>query len=92
MKAGHPLEIEDYDGFTPLFSAVSSNAVKSVRLLKKYKANFEHKTHRGETCVFIAAKYGHLEMIRLLIEEYGLDYQTPDINGYSPLAAAFTLE
>lgn len=30
IQAGHPLEFKDADGFTPLFSAVSSMALKSI--------------------------------------------------------------
>ena len=44
LEAGHPIDFPDFDGFTPLFSAVSSCAARSVRLLWEYKANFNHKT------------------------------------------------
>lgn len=42
--------------------------------------------------MFIAAKYGHLEPIKILIEEYNLSYTEPDYHGYSPLCASITLE
>ena len=44
LEAGHNIDIVDNDGFTPLFSAVSSCAIRSIRLLWEYKANFSHKT------------------------------------------------
>ena len=57
----------DNDGFTPLLSAVSSNALKSVRLLEKYKPNYKHKTHKNESICFICARYGGLEVLKILI-------------------------
>lgn len=50
-----------------LFSAVSSNAVRSVRLLYNLKANIHHKTKNKESAVFIAAKYGHLDVLKILV-------------------------
>ena len=44
IKAGHKVDFEDYDKFTPLFSAISSHADGSLRLLVKYGANLKHKT------------------------------------------------
>lgn len=60
LEAGHNIDIVDNDGFTPLFSAVSSCAIRSIRLLWEYKANFSHKTLKKETVCFICARYGHL--------------------------------
>lgn len=60
LKAGHPVDIEDFDGFTPLFSAAASLAIRSMRVLITHGANLHHKTKRNETVVFVSAKYGHL--------------------------------
>jgi ankyrin repeat protein len=68
VKAGHQIDFEDIDKFTPLFSAISSHAERSLRLLVHYGANLKHKTIKNETSVFIAAKYGHLKIIQILIE------------------------
>ncbi len=43
-------------------------ALKSFKLLVERGANLKHKTKKNETVVFIAAKYGHLQMLKLLIE------------------------
>lgn len=60
IEAGHPIDLEDFDGFTPLMSAAASLAIKSMRVLIKNGANVNHKTKKNETVVFVAAKYGHL--------------------------------
>lgn len=59
--------------------------------MRKYGANFHGETVRNENCSFIAAKYGHLPVLRKLIEEYGCTYLKKDIEGYSPLCASITL-
>ena len=47
IEAGHPIDLEDFDGFTPLMSAAASLAVKSMRVLIKYGANVNHKTKKN---------------------------------------------
>lgn len=47
LKAGHPVDIEDFDGFTPLMSAAASLGIKSMRILINYGANLKHKTKRN---------------------------------------------
>jgi len=67
VKAGHFVDVEDYDKFTPLFSAISSHAERSLHLLISLGANISHKTKKNETAVFIACKYGHLKILKILI-------------------------
>lgn len=65
--------------------------MRSVRLLYSLKADVHHKTKNKENAVFIAAKYGHLDVLKILIDEYKLSYTEPDYHGYSPLCASVTL-
>lgn len=46
IEAGHPIDFVDYDGFTPLFSAVSSRANRSLEILIKYGASLTHITNK----------------------------------------------
>lgn len=60
LKAGHPVDVQDFDGFTPLMSAAASLAIKSMQVLISHGANLQHKTKKNETVVFVSARYGHL--------------------------------
>jgi len=73
-------------------SAAASLAVKSMRVLIKYGANLNHKTKKNETVAFVAAKYGHLDTLKILIEEFNCDYEEPSCYGVSPLDASLTTE
>lgn len=68
LNAGHRIDFEDSDKFTPFFSAISSHAERSLRILIENGANLKHKTIKNESAVFIAAKYGHLKILQILIE------------------------
>lgn len=92
LEAGHPIDLQDFDGFTALFSAVSSKALRSMILLIEKGANIHHKTKNQQNLCFIAAKYGHLDILKLLIEKYNISYTDPDYHGYSPLCASITLD
>jgi len=39
-----------------------------MRLLISNGASLKHVTKKNETVVFIAAKYGHLQILKILIE------------------------
>jgi ankyrin repeat protein len=40
IKNGHPIDLVDNDGNTPLQAASISNGVESAKVLVKYKANY----------------------------------------------------
>ena len=42
----------------------------------------------GETLVWIAARYGHTEMVRMLVQDFGVLVDTADARGVTPLIAA----
>jgi ankyrin repeat protein len=88
LNAGHSIDPPDCDGFTPFFSSVSSNGIKSFRLLLKRGANVNHLTNKGENACLIAAKYGHLEILKCLVEKYKCDINLRDSYGMSALEAA----
>lgn len=88
LDYGHFIDECDLDGFTPFFSSVSSNGVKSFLLLLKNGANVNHKTNKGENACLIAAKYGRMETLKPLIEEYKLNFNERDSYQISTLEAA----
>jgi hypothetical protein len=47
LKAGHEIDFEDVDKFTPLFSAISSMAERSMRILISHGANLKHRTKKN---------------------------------------------
>lgn len=59
-------------------------------MLVKYGANLGHKTVKGESAVFIACKYGHLDILKILVEEYHCNFLEETVQGYTPLMAALT--
>lgn len=61
-------------------------------LLIKKGASLDHKTKNKQNACFIAAKYGHLEILKILVQEYNISYTEPDYHGYNSLCAAVTLE
>jgi serine/threonine-protein phosphatase 6 regulatory ankyrin repeat subunit B len=42
----------------------------------------------GETLVWIAARYGHTEMVQMLVQDFGVLVDTADARGVTPLIAA----
>lgn len=64
-------------------SAASSNAIDSVRVLIARGANSSFKNVYGETSVFLAAKFGHLNVLKILIEELSVNWETEDKQGTS---------
>ncbi|WIA32880.1 hypothetical protein OEZ86_006054 [Tetradesmus obliquus] len=75
-------------GATALVMAALSNGPARVRVLLKHGADpNEQSAHSRETGVHIAARYGYIEVLRLLLEG-GANPLLLDVAGNSPLDAA----
>ena len=78
------VQLPDNDGWTALhFSAVSGRYE-----IVKYFTNMGieiNLTANGESCLHIAADYGHLNLCKTLINEYNVDVQLPDNDGWTAL-------
>ena len=68
IERGHPLEVEDNAGWTPLGEATGHSNLSYVKILVGAGANINHKNYNGETPLLVAAERGLLDML-----EYYLD-------------------
>jgi glycerophosphodiester phosphodiesterase len=53
---------------TPLSIACRLGHVEAAKLLIQYGANLDAQDEDGESCLIIAAKNGHVNCVRLLLE------------------------
>ncbi|KAJ5455246.1 hypothetical protein N7475_010367 [Penicillium sp. IBT 31633x] len=84
------LEITDMHGTTPLGAAVDKNRERIVRqLLSGHRqANPNARDENGQTPLFNAAFYGHIGIVKLLLNADGIDPQLGDTDGKTPLEVA----
>ena len=79
-------------GDTPLMMAIKTK--KNSRPIMKYilkhprEVNIEDKNFKGDTCLMIATISGNLNVVKMLIEDYGADPNTKENKGYTPFMAA----
>ena len=62
------LNVQDRDGWTPLYTASKNGVLETVRLLLEHGADVEVKDYDGTTALQEAAKGGHDEVVKLLRE------------------------
>jgi ankyrin repeat protein len=60
-------------GHSPLWIACNNGHVSVVEFLLSQGAHVNHKDNLGFTCSARAAANGHLAVLRILIEQYGVD-------------------
>ncbi|XP_069787505.1 ankyrin repeat and SOCS box protein 3 isoform X2 [Narcine bancroftii] len=71
IKKGHSLDIADNRGWCPIHEAATHKTLKCLRLLvctASLTSGIELKTFEGETALHLAAKHGHLEIVRILLQ------------------------
>ncbi len=75
-------------GNTPLIKAVKNNKVDKVKqILKENKININAQNTHGETALAIAARWGRLPIIKLLLQA-GAQVNTAEETGITPLQSA----
>ena len=93
IENGALLNPKDSDGNTPLMIASSTNGIRSMKVLMKYKIDLNEENNSHETALIQAIKYGNYESVLTFIEYYNnhlndinnVDLEKPDNNGITPI-------
>ena len=89
LKNNADANLTSRDGETPLQffcrSCYEEDSIMVVRLLLEGGADVNLPSTFGRTPVFTACLYGHLSLLRLLVEEYGADINVKDEALSTPL-------
>ena len=78
------------DGITPLMIACCMNNpdIETIRFLLDAGANVNGKTTKGCTALHICSSLGHLDILKLLIEEYGGNISNTNDSGMTSILNA----
>ncbi|KAF8497792.1 hypothetical protein F5888DRAFT_1923183 [Russula emetica] len=68
LEHGADVNVQDKDGWTPLYVASMNGALEDLRVLLEHGADVEAKDNDGKTALQVAAKYGYNEIVELLRE------------------------
>ena len=68
IERGHPLEVEDYAGWTPLGEATGNKNIEYLRILVEAGADINHRNNLGETALHFACRAGWLVGVDYLID------------------------
>ena len=58
---------------------MSSDAVDSIRLLVAYGASLKARNDYGETPLLTGCKFGHIDSVKILVEEFKDDISVIDV-------------
>lgn len=83
--AGCDLNLVDYENRTPIFDAVSNHKVKAIEYLIDCGAVLGTKDTKGMTCLHLAARQGHPDLIKLLLNTGKFDMNEKDDGGWTPI-------
>jgi ankyrin repeat protein len=87
ITAGADLNLQDWDGMTPLMIACRAGNGDLVRQLVEARANLEIRDKRGRTALLAAADYGLPATVSFLLER-GADPTVRGVDGKSALDLA----
>ncbi|MCL1080057.1 hypothetical protein D5R81_18675 [Parashewanella spongiae] len=76
-------------GYSLLMAAIMSNNTKIVKMLLDAcpECNFQHRNRQGESAVFVAIRYGKLEILKLLLN-LSIDLSVTNQKKQTPLLLA----
>ncbi|XP_031553067.1 histone-lysine N-methyltransferase EHMT1-like isoform X2 [Actinia tenebrosa] len=83
--SGGDLDVLDYDMRTPLFDAVENNRIKTVIYLIDAGASLRVKDQGGMTLLHVAARRGHDEIIRILLDSKKFNINQKDDGGWTAI-------
>lgn len=81
----------DFPGWPPLAYAAFNNHPQVVEYLIKKGANINARTETGATALFLASRYGHIEVVKLLLKHHA-DPSIADQHHETALDAAQKVE
>ena len=80
--------VQDSDGTTPLYIAEKYGKISTIELLLKIGADPNVKDVNNKTVFHIAARFGHLNVMSVLLEKDSRESNTQGIDGMTPLHIA----
>lgn len=85
----YPDDLEDQAKVVKLINASISGDIEEVRrVIRRFGVHPEKVDVDGRTGLHLACKHGHLDVVKLFIEEYQLSPNIPDLKGIYPLREA----
>jgi len=86
IKHGAIVDFADFDGNTPFVIAAASEGIETMKVLFKNGADVNKKNKKGEGALFFSCRFGHMNSMRILIEEMKCDLKGKNFEGVSNLA------
>uniref|UniRef100_A0AAQ4NRX9 Euchromatic histone-lysine N-methyltransferase 1a n=1 Tax=Gasterosteus aculeatus aculeatus TaxID=481459 RepID=A0AAQ4NRX9_GASAC len=88
VQAGANLDMFDEQQRTPLMAACENNNVETVKYLLRAGASVGHKDIIGFTCLHLAAKLGHCDIVHHLLAKASKYINCQDDGGWTPITWA----
>ena len=79
------VHLKDVSGLTPLHYCCKNGNYNLFQFLKDVGSNTYLNTKTGQNCLHIAAKHGHFELCKILLNNYNFNVDDSDNEGYTPL-------
>ena len=89
-KHNFNVHMADSNGWTPLHHSARNGNYELVTYFSGMENDINFKTNNGQNCLHIAARYGHLNLCKLLINKHNFDMHMTDKMGW--IAAHFSAE
>ena len=88
LEHGTDVNLKDNDGNTPMGVAAASSAMDSMRLLIAFGAKIDEVNNLKETPLTQACRYGHLNVVKLIIREFHPNRWIKNIKGHDSVQTA----
>ena len=87
IAAGEKVEVEDFDGRTPLIYAGIMGNVDIIDYLAEVPVSILHKDKLGNSALYYAAERGHVDAVEVLLQN-GAEVDAKNRRGITPLMIA----
>ena len=87
FSAGEKVEVEDFDGRTPLIYAGIMGNVDIIDYLAEVPVSILHKDKLGNSALYYAAERGHVDAVEVLLQN-GAEVDAKNRRGITPLMIA----